>query len=294
MSIEYIIGNALEVLPTMEPESIDVCVTSPPYWNLRDYGSEPADYGDWVGQLGLEPAPDMYINHLVAIFDEVKRVLKPTGACWVNLGDTYLPNKSLAQIPSRFALEMANRGWLLRNEVIWHKINIMPTPVKDRFTVDFEKFFFFVKDPSYWFEQQREPLSEASLLRVRYGLTSDKGNIGAKGGGVSVFHMGDRFAPPEGRNKRCVWTMAASNSKDAHCAMFPTALIETPIKACCPGGGVVMDPFCGSGTVLEYCRSQNINAVGIKINPAFEPIIRKRGCIGAKVLDDFYTAGAER
>lgn len=260
--IQILIGNNIEVMKKMEPDSIDVCVTSPPYWALRDYGSDPAIWGGdencshewedhteparggigdanvgankdgqannrghptitsyckkcgaWKGQLGLEPNPLEYIEHLCDIFDEVRRILKPTGACWVNIGDTYSSNtasyssdyitskkhreakpsisktkivreKSLVQIPSRFAIEMCNRGWILRNEIIWHKPNVMPVPIKDRFTVDFEKFFFFTKEPKYYFKQQLEPISEISLNRAKYSWKSDKVNLGPTGGVV--------------------------------------------------------------------------------------------------------------
>jgi site-specific DNA-methyltransferase (adenine-specific) len=190
-------GDALEVLKSFPSGSVDCVVTSPPYWALRDYGVE--------GQLGLEPTFQEYINKLCDIFDEVKRVLKKEGNCWVNLGDTYsgsgngsgdktykdrqhikrekfdliykgqkagkteLPDKCLIQIPSRFAIEMCDRGWVLRNEIVWHKPNCMPASVKDRFTVDFEKIFFFVKSKKYYFEQQLEPVSEISLKRSEYG-----------------------------------------------------------------------------------------------------------------------------
>ena len=156
-----------------------MCITSPPYWGLRDYGVNT--------QLGLEKTPEQFIDKLCDVFDEVKRVLKPNGSCWVNLGDSYhrgtrdsVPKqkgikevgykyefnhkkkygdyyrpKSLIQIPSRFSIEMTNRGWVLRNEIIWHKPSCLPASVKDRFTVDFEKMFFFTKNPNYYFKQQQ-------------------------------------------------------------------------------------------------------------------------------------------
>ena len=169
-------GNSLDVLKTFPDESLDMCVTSPPYWGLRDYEMDE--------QLGLESTPEEFINNLCDIFDEVKRVLRPHGSCWVNLGDSYVRNpsqqdqvgktgiqstkyqynfkhkknysstykaKSLVQIPSRFAIEMTDRGWILRNEIIWHKPSCMPASVKDRYTVDFEKMFFFTKNPKYYF-----------------------------------------------------------------------------------------------------------------------------------------------
>lgn len=291
-SQRVIIGNSLHVLKTMEAESIDLCVTSPPYWGLRDYGSAPEIYGGdpscehtweehrqpargggpgktttvgankdtegnnrghptishyctkcgaWKGQLGLEPTPQEYIDHLCAIFDEVKRVLKPTGACWVNLGDTYGTDKSLAQVPARFAMAMTDRGWLLRNEVIWQKPNAMPSSVSDRFTVDHEKFYFFTKGPQYYFQQVKE---------VARGT--------------------------DGRNKRTVWTIPTSASTEDHCAMFPQALIDTPIQACLPEGGILIDPFCGSGTTLAYCRAHNLDGIGIEVNPMYKEIIERR------------------
>ncbi len=171
-------GEALQVLKTFPDESIDMVMTSPPYWTLRDYGVD--------RQLGLESTFQEYINKLCNIFDEVKRVLKKEGTVWVNIGDTYfgsngnnhngtgtgtvkqkagvnrvnkikykniIISKCLIQIPSRFAIEMTNRGWILRNEIIWYKPNAMPSSAKDRFTVDFEKIFFFVKNKRYYFEQ---------------------------------------------------------------------------------------------------------------------------------------------
>ena len=206
-------GDAREVLETFSAESVDMCITSPPYWGLRDYdvneliwGSEKdckhKGYGNfkrgfcrkcgaWKGQLGLEPTFDLYIKHLCDIFDGVKRVLKKTGTCWVNIGDSYLGSnqgygttkrntntgfqdvrkgyfaaskqktplsnyklkaKCLAMVPFRFALEMVNRGWILRNVIIWHKPNCMPCSVKDRFTIDFEYLFFFSKSKKYYFK----------------------------------------------------------------------------------------------------------------------------------------------
>jgi len=256
-------GDSLEVLKTLPDESINMVITSPPYWALRDYGVD--------GQLGLEPTFEEYITKLCNIFDEVKRVLKKDGTCWVNMGDTYnsggnyrkdgssgrgykynrteygrcqvdkkkqgLPDKCLCQIPSRFAIEMTNRGWILRNEIIWHKPNCMPSSVKDRFTVDFEKIFFFVKSKKYWFEQQLEPHKECSI-KARNSKLNQTNNNGAKMSAVNV-QMGDekrghRFIPEQGRNKRSVWTITTKPYKEAHFAVYPPELIETPIKAGCP------------------------------------------------------------
>lgn len=149
-------GDAKSILKTFPANSIDSIVTSPPYWQQRDYGVS--------GQLGGEAIFTEYVDNLCGVFDEVKRVLKPTGTCWVNLGDTYttkqrrngMPTKCLLQLPSRFALAMTARGWTLRNEIIWHKSNCMPESAKDRFTTDFEKLYFFTKSNRYYFRQQFE------------------------------------------------------------------------------------------------------------------------------------------
>jgi DNA modification methylase len=249
-------GDALEVLKTLPSESINCCVTSPPYWALRDYGVE--------GQLGLEKDFNEYINKLCDIFDEVKRVLRKDGTLWVNIGDTYgtqggqnrdtnkdyskyksiklknteigsvllkEPNmhKNLCNIPARFSIEMQNRGWILRNVIIWHKPNCMPSSVKDRFTVDFEYLYFFVKSKKYWFETQHEPQKT---------FFEDKSPpIGGKklSGGFNPTYSGNQPpSNPLGRNKRAVWTITTKPFKEAHFATYPEALCETPIKAGCP------------------------------------------------------------
>jgi len=171
-------------------------MTSPPYWALRNYGVE--------GQLGLEPAFQEYINRLRDIFDEVKRVLKKEGTCWVNIADTYL-DKCLCCIPDRFKIEMINRGWICRNDIIWHKPNCMPSSVKDRFTVDYEHLFFFTKSEKYWFETQYEP-------HTRLWDASNGGNLAdvghKKNGKIETKNTHPKGYPlpnPRGRNKRCVW-----------------------------------------------------------------------------------------
>jgi len=239
-------GDCLEVLKTLPSESVDCCMTSPPYWALRDYGV--------VGQLGLEPTFQEYITKLCDIFDEVKRVLKKEGTCWVNLGDTYnskpigrqvdplrskgqyehkkpfledISEKCLLQIPSRFAIEMCNRGWILRNEIIWHKPNCMPSSVKDRFTVDFEKVFFFVKSKKYYFETQYEPHESKPHKYNGKKIQIAAGNSRAESDGSEFYN-------PQGRNKRAVWRITTKPYKEAHFATFPPELVETPIKAGCP------------------------------------------------------------
>lgn len=345
-NIQVLQGNCKNVLNTLAADSVDCIITSPPYWNLRDYGTTPEIYGGskecnhvwaehieparggvstnanvgankdgvannrghptitqfctrcgaWRGQLGLEPTVGQYITDLVGIFRECKRVLKDTGALWVNLGDTYngnkigntddksaksvteqkitmhlipgIPRKSLCQIPSRFAIAMTDDGWVLRNEIIWHKPNVMPQSCKDRFTVDFEKMFFFTKIPTgYYYKQILEPIKDTSIQRAKYGFKTNKFNISANGcAGIDI---------ETGRNARTVWTIPTSGSADNHCAMYPSTLVDRPIRATCPVGGTVMDIFAGSGTTLAYCKARGINAIGIELNPDYVDIINR-------------------
>lgn len=324
-------GDCLEVLKGFPDESVDMCITSPPYYNLRDYGVE--------GQLGLEPTFQGYISKLCDIFNEVKRVLKPSGTCWVNLGDCYsnsgkggdserayakrhiefgkisdirrhgkptkiksLPPKCLVQIPSRFAIEMTNRGWILRNELIWFKPNCMPSSVKDRFTVDFEKLFFFTKNGKYYFEQQFEQVQQCSIERLGRAVSNKnkwvngadgqtKHNLSQprpkqsktsktaeffiqKGSGGNI----NLPQPPNinGRNKRCVWKISTKSFSEAHFAVFPPELIETPIKAGCPHNGIVLDPFMGAGTTAVVAKLLNRDYVGIELNSEYISIAEKR------------------
>lgn len=488
---KIVIANCLDYLRAMPDESVDVCVTSPPYWALRDYGSEPVIWGDdpscnhdwiehkqsargganpnanvsankddmannrghptvsnycskcgaWKGQLGLEPSPYEYVDHLMLIFNEVNRVLKSTGACWVNIGDTYattsgfvgdtkgvdrslnsllsakkiregldrkaFPQKTLCQIPSRFAIAMTDNGWILRNSIVWRKSNPMPTSAVDRFTVDYEMFYFFVKNPKYYFKQQFEPMVQPEAKarfghqkvgnvnplysgkmydaknlngkrnvrttwfidsefdasvntskwkddeiesKIRQGMNQNRGNGSVekryslpekivlvrflrecstpedivKDTDLSLTTVEHWFRSDEGfsypakedwirirdrlddgtdtfkeidegltkvtiesddimknsdgllKNVRTTWDIPTHGSSIEHCAMFPKELIRRPIDACCPPNGVVLDPFCGSGTVLEYCFENDIDAIGIEINPDYEPFIKAR------------------
>ena len=296
-----ICGKAEDVLKTFPDGCVNMCVTSPPYWALRNYGVD--------GQLGLEPTFQEYITRLCDIFDEVKRVLKKEGTCWVNMGDTYsnsggagsqykankferdkgissdsrhygghtcddLQEKCLCQIPSRFAIEMCNRGWILRNEIIWHKPNCMPSSAKDRFTVDFEKIFFFTKSKKYYFETQFENATR--------DWSKSGGNIMGKGihkkGGKIIDNKDGRdiSVPRYDRNKRAVWKIPTKPYSEAHFATYPPALIETPIKAGCPKKGIVLDPFFGSGTSGLVAKNLNRNYIGIELNKEYIKIAERR------------------
>lgn len=290
--------NCLEGLKILEDESIDMQITSPPYWALRDYGID--------GQLGHEKTFQEYINKLCDIFDEVKRVLKKDGTCWVNIGDCYGSgkgdiygdvafkgrkildrkeerpsrkgvegmDKNLLMIPFRFAIEMQNRGWILRNVIIWHKPNAMPSSVKDRFTVDFEYLFFFVKSKKYYFQTQYEK----SIWAEKDKRSKIKGGKSSKGKSQSGEYGINRVSYSENgqRNKRTVWSICTRGSSEAHYAMYPPELIETPIKAGCKENGIVMDVFMGSGTTALTSLKLGRRFVGFEINPKYVKIAEDR------------------
>lgn len=299
-------GNCLDVLKDMPDSFIDCCITSPPYWGLRDYGHEE--------QIGSEIHFKDFVNNLCNVFDEVQRVLKPTGTCFVNLGDTYgvsgsgttknadigkyienskqvyvLPNgkskssqfrgtnlnKSLCLVPERFAIEMIDRGWTLRNQIIWHKPNQMPSSVKDRFTVDFEKIFFFVKEPTgYYFEQQLEKSiwSEIDNRSVNGATTTGK----KSSVGEYAINKNGAYRDDGMRNMRTVWSINTEPSSEAHFATYPQKLVERIIKSGCPENGIVLDPFFGSGTTGVYARKSNRNYIGIELNEEYVEIARNR------------------
>lgn len=271
-------GNALEVLKTLPECSVNMCITSPPYWRLRDYKTNPAIWNDgWQGELGAEPSFNQYINHLCDVFDKVKRVLKDDGTCWVNIGDSY-NKKSLTLIPFRFALEMCNRGWIVRNVIIWQKPNATPQSAKDRFTVDFEYLFFFSKSKKYYFEQQFEPFKTSTYQRGLRNFTDNK-SLNYQGYGKTQqknFHQKVINNELSGRNKRTVWQIATHAYHGAHFAVFPPALIEPPIKAGCPEGGIVLDPFIGSGTTAFVAEKLNRNWLGIELNPEYAKLAEER------------------
>jgi len=292
---------------------------------LHGFGNAEASFCSkcdaWRGSLGLEPTFELYIKHLVEIFDEVKRILRKDGTCWVNLGDSYggsncgygqtkkssefqnvarqtfyatskekslmskLPAKSLCLIPFRFAIEMVNRGWILRNTIIWHKPNCMPSSANDRFTVDFDYVFFFVKSKRYWFEQQFENISETyandkranGVLRQRFYPNSKyvkEGMVSCQVRPDHDVHFGERNL--NGRNKRCVWTIPTQPFKEAHFATFPEKLVEPMIKSGCPENDIVLDPFAGAGTTCLVAKKLGRKYIGIELNPKYCEMEEKR------------------
>lgn len=324
------VGDALETLKKFESESINCCITSPPYYGLRDYGVD--------GQIGLEDSPEEYIERLSAVFDEVWRVLRPDGTLWVNIADSYFGSgkgsarypenakkykqgsnrgttgakktaikwksdeikpKDLIGIPWIFALELRRRGWYLRQDIIWAKPNPMPESVTDRCTKSHEYLFLFSKQNHYYFDAEAisEPVAPRTIQRLGQDIKSQKGSYlpgktngnmkaaAPRFGGKKYSENKDGFYRTKSgniydfrdrRNKRDVWTVTTKPFKDAHFATFPEDLIEPCVLAGCPIGGVILDPFFGSGTVGVVCTRKQRNYVGIELNPKYVNMANKR------------------
>jgi len=306
---EIYVGNNVDVLKTFEDESVDMCITSPPYYNLRDYKNS--------DQIGAESSVDLFVSNLCKVFDEVHRVLKPTGSCWVNIGDTY-NEKKLLQVPSRFEIAMSDCGWYLRNEIIWNKPNPQPISVKDKFWPNHEKIFWFVKKlKGYYFDRVPilEPWGESSLRRMfrsnNLSTRKDTGSTEKEGYSFSSENQDKNYTRMReslGENKdfnyqqlidsgKCpsrpmftVWNISASGGevKGAHFAVYPPELIKVPILATCPPEGVVLDPFVGSGTTCVVAKDLNRKYIGIDISEEYAKLARDRIPTS---LDNFFFDG---
>ncbi len=266
---EILVGDALKGLQQLPDGGVRTCVTSPPYWGLRDYGND--------GQLGLEATPQEFVENLCRIFDEVWRVLADDGTVWVNLGDSYA-DKSLAGVPWRFAFAMQDRGWYLRQDIIWAKPNPMPESVTDRCTKSHEYIFLFSKQPKYFYDYEaiREPLAESSVGRLQQDIDNQVGSTRANAGAKTNGNMKAHGDVEGGRNKRSVWNVSVASFKDAHFAVYPPALIEPCIKAGSAEGDTVLDPFSGSGTTGEVALKLGRNYVGCELNPDYAQLSERR------------------
>ena len=251
--------------------------------NHRDYRipeSYCIDCGAWRGGLGLEPTPALYVEHLVEVFREVRRVLRDDGTLWLNLGDSYsskkvgrLKHKDLVGIPWHVAFSLRADGWYLRQDIIWHKPNPMPESVTDRCTKAHEYVFLLTKSPRYYYD--------ANAIREPIKPTSGKIN-GAPLRGPHVMKEGARRTEPrsynviKGANRRSVWTITTKPFKGAHFATFPPDLVEPCILAGCPEDGVVLDPFGGSGTTGMVAARHGRRSTLIELNPEYVEIMRAR------------------
>jgi DNA modification methylase len=295
-----IVGDSRVILPTLQDCSIDCCITSPPYFGLRDYGIN--------GQIGLEPTPEAFVAKMVGVFREVRRVLRDDGTLWLNLGDSYnsaasgqngisgmleagkpcagngttagrrsllenLKPKDLIGIPWRVAFALQADGWYLRQDIIWHKPNPMPESVTDRCTKAHEYVFLLSKSERYHFDcdaiKEEAKVSSAGIRfgGKKYGDSNDPKHA-TKSGNVSKEY--------EKANKRSVWSIATKPFKGAHFATFPTELILPCVRAGCPVGGTVLDPFNGAGTTGLVALNEGRRYVGIELNPAYADMTMQR------------------
>jgi DNA modification methylase len=333
-------GDCLETLRRMPDGIVNTCVTSPPYFGLRDYGH--------AGQIGLEPTPDEFVSKLVEVFREVRRVLRDDGTAWVNMGDSYASSpasggtqsgkltggehkrtpgaapykrpegfkpKDLIGVPWMLAFALRADGWYLRQDIIWAKPNPMPESVTDRCTKSHEYIFLLSKSASYYYDngaiKEEANLTgkgnangfrggaycnNATFDNSAGGNRTQVGNVGARSKRDSfkredskraeVFpgqsmgtHRPDRAEneyDPDERNKRSIWTVATQSYNGAHFATFPTKLIEPCILAGAPAGGVVLDPFFGSGTTGQVAQALGRKFIGCELNEAYKPLQDER------------------
>lgn len=323
----------------LEDKSVNCCVTSPPYYGLRDYGVD--------GQIGLEETPEQYVEKMVAVFREVRRVLKDDGTLWLNLGDSYaasggkqveqtvrgnvsyvnegqnggnrsvknnppgIKQKDLLGIPWMVAFALRADGWYLRQDIIWHKPNPMPESVTDRCTKAHEYVFLLSKSQRYYYDQDaiKQPVAESTISRVSQDVAGQTGSgrvPGKTNGNMKAVLKGATFGGKKGReydpqpgdpnfrngseqwgreytlsedgkaNKKSVWTVTTKPFSEAHFATFPQELIVDMIKAGCPEGGIVLDPFMGAGTTAVVARKLNRNYIGFELNADYIKIAEKR------------------
>ena len=296
-----IYGDCRGKLKELEGESVQMCVTSPPYWGLRDYGHN--------DQLGLEETPEKYTANMVEVFSQVKRVLKEEGTLWLNLGDSYssggrtttsnqslrgvtdygvarpkpskgIKPKDLIGIPWRVAFALQEDGWYLRQDIIWHKPNPMPESVTDRCTKSHEYIFLLSKSEKYFYDADaiKEPIKESTVERYKTGWDGDR-KRGYPGASQNNFHkyMGsEKSQSVTDRNKRSVWTVNTKPYSKAHFATFPEKLIEPCIQAGSRTGDVVLDPFFGSGTTGEVAERFGRDYIGIELNEEYKPLQHQR------------------
>ena len=268
-SVTILEGDALELLSTLPAESIDCAVTSPPYYGLRAYGGP--------STLGREPTVAEYVTNLTAILRELRRVLKPTGSLWVNLGETYRDKRALL-IPDRLAIALADDGWVIRNEITWEKTNVRPESAKDRLTNATERILFLTVRPADYFFSPA-PLREPAEWNFYGAQTSPKARTRQTGSSWQSERPDRRAELAAGgtRHPRNVWSFPGENKPNNGLAPFPEELPRRCLQLGCPPGGVVLDPFAGSGTTLVVARELELDYIGIDSDPHAIAEMRRRG-----------------
>lgn len=310
--VQILYGDALEQLRTLPNQSVHCCITSPPYYALRDYGV--------AGQIGLENTPEEYIERLVRIFHEVKRVMRDDGTLWLNIADSYsgsgkgawknkerqketykvepgspqtrvrttqgnIKKKDMIGIPWMLAFALRADGWYLRQDIIWYKPNCMPESVKDRCTKSHEFIFLLTKSSQYYFDYQS--IQEPAYTTDRTAPRGSQGSFTKHSGRRKQDLVPDKryigfnsryFSKPLSmmRRKRDVWAVSTVGYNGSHFATFPPKLIEPCLLAGCPVGGTVLDPFIGSGTTAEVAQQLNRNCIGIELNRDYKMLIDTR------------------
>jgi site-specific DNA-methyltransferase (adenine-specific) len=274
--IRYEVGDAAQVLARLNESSFSCCITSPPYYKLRNYLSD--EHSDKQAEIGCEPTPQAYLNKLIAVFREVRRLLRDSGTLWLVIGDSYDDAGSLLGMPWRLALALRDDGWVLRQEIIWSKPDPMPQNMINRCTTSHESIFLFSKSMRYHFDAKA--IAEDAVCGP--GRTSDvERPRGHYKGKWSEPLRGSRQdgsfrAVRETRNRRSVWTVPTPNYAGAHYATFPPRVVELCILAGCPPGGRVLDPFGGSGTTALVADRLQRHAMLIDINEVFIEQARRR------------------
>lgn len=311
-------GHDLDILRQLPDQSVDCVVTSPPYYGLRDYGVD--------GQRGLEDSPAEYVSGMVEVFAEVRRVLADDGTLWLNIGDSYSgswgaqgktaenaglhgkvldarrykyeasgtgsirvgmpPAKNLLGIPWRLAFALQDDGWILRNDIIWHKPNAMPESVTDRLSTRYEHVFLLTKSRRYWFDLDtvREPHTHPTDVdRARAGI---KASLASKAVGKGA-HGNTSGGNLNGRNPGDVWSIPTAPFAAAHFAVMPLALSERCILAGCKPGGVVLDPYSGSGTTGLAATKHGRRYVGIDLNADYLDLSLRTRLQQAALIPDF-------
>lgn len=287
-------GDSNEVLKNFPSNSIDLIITSPPYYFLRDYQHR--------NQVGREETVTEYIDNLICIFKECKRVMKSTASLYINISDSYDKHKSLRGVPERLRLRLQDElDFKLRNTIIWKK-NGLPESPNDRYSNNFEYLYFFTKSEKYYFKIQYQPYADSTLKQLNQ-IYLGKGKKDYEANGVqnpsdlkrkvitSIQFGGKKYpnqidnntysgnaweAKPEGARKKCVWDISTGNSIESHFASYPEELIHTPIDASCPPSGLVLDPFLGSGTTAIKAQKMGRNYAGIELNHKYVLITKRR------------------